>query len=199
MTMKIEIRPEHHKIIKEKFNVVAEIDARDFDRDYSILESLLLKHKRESYTIYDKFLISAMDINYYDDLLPCSILVINMIRIFERLNIPFFTLLFITTHNGMEKEFDIVLKDHPKDDRPVVLYTMISNLNTPPTYDWIEYIETDNIERAGMCLMHMAKSHRVALYNYLIENNLDKQIAISQHFSNNYKQDIMDNYNELST
>ena len=197
--MKIEIRPEHHKIIKEKFNVVAEIDARDFDRDYSILESLLLKHKRESYTIYDKFLISAMDINYYDDLLPCSILVINIIRIFERLNIPFFTLLFITTHNGMEKEFDIVLNDHPKDDRPVVLYTMISNLNTPPTYDWIKYIETDNIERAGMCLMHMAKSHRVALYNYLIENNLDKQIAISQHFSNNYKQDIMDNYNELST
>ena len=197
--MKIEIRPEHHKIIKEKVNVVAEIDARDFDRDYSILESLLLKHKRESYTIYDKFLISAMDINYYDDLLPCSILVINIIRIFERLNIPFFTLLFITTHNGMEKEFDIVLNDHPKDDRPVVLYTMISNLNTPPTYDWIKYIETDNIERAGMCLMHMAKSHRVALYNYLIENNLDKQIAISQHFSNNYKQDIMDNYNELST
>ena len=138
MTMKIEIRPEHHKIIKEKFNVVAEIDARDFDRDYSILESLLLKHKRESYTIYDKFLISAMDINYYDDLLPCSILVINIIRIFERLNIPFFTLLFITTHNGMEKEFDIVLNDHPKDDRPVVLYTMISNLNTPPTYDWIK-------------------------------------------------------------
>jgi hypothetical protein len=45
-------------------------------------------------------------------------------------------------------------------------------------------VNADSIEKAGLCMVGIQRSHRVALLNFLKNNNLLSNIAVSESFSN---------------
>jgi hypothetical protein len=74
------------------------------------------------------------------------------------------------------------LKDQHPADRPKIVETLLSPLQLSEAAHKAE-IDFDQIEKSGLCMMNQSRSHRVALYNFFIKNNLLDKIAVSQHFN----------------
>ena len=83
-----ELYPEAIDIINKKFNVLLYMDCRDFDTNLEILSDRLDKIKKESYQHNDRILVVHMDTDYYDQLLPCGLVTLNLIRMFKNKDIP---------------------------------------------------------------------------------------------------------------
>ena len=169
-------------LLRSKYNVLLEIDCRDFDLTPENLIDHLDRIKKDNFDVNDRIVIVHMDTDYYDELLPYGLLIINLVRIFQSKELPFFTLLFITNHFGIKKEFDSLLINHDVDDRPTIIETLLSrmlltnNINTDNNTDF------DKIEKPGICMMGAKRLHRILLANYLNKNNLLDKVALKTNF-----------------
>lgn len=186
MINKIELHQEVVEELKKTFNIKYKIDCREFDINPKILIDSLKQFSGKAFGPKDKILLVHMDTDYYDPLLPCGLIPINTIRIFCNLDIPLHAILFVTNHFNIKKEFDFLLKDHHEKDRPCIIETLLS----PMLFDPSEYKTTDEvnfnfnqIEKQGLCMMAKPRSHRVAFWNFLLENKLLEKIAVSQNFN----------------
>ena len=175
----------HHKavdLIKNKFNIIFSIDCRHFDMDYQILLSLIQENKKHQYSHDDRILLVHMDTDYYDELLPCGLLITNIVRIFKEYDIPLYLLLFVTNHYGIKKEFDFLLKNHPKEDYPTIVETLLSVAFLSDNTKSLATINLNDIEKAGLCMMGKHRSHRVALCNFLVNSKLLDNVALQTNF-----------------
>lgn len=180
--MSIELHSPAIEAINEKFNVLLAMNCRDFDLNFQHLEDSLDKIKKDQFEASDRILIVHMDTDYYDNLLPCGLLILNLIRLFKNKDIPLYLLLFVTNHFGIRKEFDLLLKDqHPK-DRPTVVETLLSNLLLSDHLGPRPNLDLDEIEKSGICMIGTKRSHRVALCNFLKNNQLVSKIALKTNF-----------------
>lgn len=180
--MSKELCPNAIDIINEKFNVLMYMDCRDFDANLEMLSNRLTQIKKEVYQPNDRILIVHMDTDYYDQILPCGLVTLNLIRMFKNKDIPLYLLMFVTNHYGIRREFELLLKDqHPK-DWPTIIETLLSanlltsNLGPAPE------LAVDKIEKSGICMMGQQRSHRVALCNFLKNNQLLSKVALKTNF-----------------
>lgn len=179
-----ELHTEVLDILKQKYNILFGLDCRDFDLNYEILVEKLQDYTDYTFSNNDKILITHMDTDYYDSLLNCGLIPINITRTFERLDIPYHALLVVTNHFGIKKEFDALLQNKHKTDRPTIINTLLSKTLMGENYSNLNNdIQVDKIEKQGLCMMGKQRSHRVFLYNFLKNKNIDKKIAVSQNFN----------------
>jgi len=178
----IELHKDAIEMVNQKFNIVFSTNCRNFDCDLQQLSNLIDKHKKDIFLPNDRILLSHMDTDYYDDLLPCGLLIINLIRMFKQKNIPLYLILFVTNHYGIKKEFDMLLQEHHINDRPTVVETLLSPslLSTDFNKDF-EFV-VESIEKPGLCMMGHQRSHRVALSNFLKNQNLLPMVALKTNF-----------------
>ena len=166
------------------FDIKLAINCREFDVVPQVLINKLKKYQGRSFGTKEKILLVHMDTDYYDPLLPCGTIPINLIRIFKNLDISLSSILFVSNHFGIKKEFDHLLRDHHPMDRPQVVQTLLSpQLLKERLVDKDMALDFESIQKSAICMMGKSRSHRVALYNFFVDNNLFDKIAVSQHFS----------------
>lgn len=179
----VELYQEVLDLLKSKFNIKLALDCRKFDTNPDVLIEKLLAYQGQYFNKQDKILLVHTDTDYYDPLLPAGLIPINITRIFKNLDIPFHSLIFVTNHYGISREFDLLIKDHHELDRPTVIETLLSPaLLVDNNNDKLPQISFNEIEKPGLCMMQRSRSHRVAFYNFLLNNKLFDKIAVSQHF-----------------
>lgn len=183
--MTVELHQSAEKYLESRFNLVLRMNARDFDHDWKILIDALKQIQRPKFSNRDRILICHMDTDYYDPLLPTGIIINNLIRSFQLMDIPLYLLLFVTNHYGIAREFDLLLNNHHPADRPAVIETLLSPILLSETdYDDRDDLDAHCIERAALCLVGKQRSHRVALLNFLKNNQLLNHVAVSANFAN---------------
>ena len=180
--MSIELHAKAKDFLHSKYNILLELDCRDFDFDYNLLISLLDKINKPCFEQNERILLVHMDTDYYDQLLPFGLIPINIIRIFKNLGIPLFTLLFMTNHYGIHNEFDSLLSDHDCNDRPTIIETLLSKALLTDNLQIDCNLNFDEIEKQGLCMMGIKRSHRLALANFIKNNNLLENIALQTNF-----------------
>ena len=179
----IELHKKLLALLESQFNIKFAINCRDFDTQPEVLIEKLTLFQNQVFSPTDKILLVHMDTDYYDPLLPCGTIPINVTRIFKNLDIPIHAILFVTNHFGIKKEFDYLLKDHHFKDRPTIIETLLSPILFPSEIqETNNEISFDAIEKSAICMMSKKRSHRVAFYNFLTNNNLLDKVAISQNF-----------------
>jgi hypothetical protein len=171
--------------LQSTFDIKFAVDCRDFDTNPQVLINLLQPFCGQYFGPKDKILLIHMDTDYYDPLLPCGRIPINIVRIFYNLDIPFHSILFVTNHFGIQKEFDLLLQNHHVKDRPLIIETLLSSIlfGHQLEKDFGIDLRIDQIEKQAICMMNHQRSHRVALYNFILDNKLLDKIAVSQHFN----------------
>lgn len=183
--MNLELHLSALQEIKKKFNVLLSLNCRQFDSNYQLLIDNLSAIKKDQFQPTDRILIVHMDTDYYDKLLPCGLLPVNIIRIFKSMDIPLYLLLFVTNHIGIKKEFDALLPTQSTCDFPTVIETLLSNtlLSDYANVNIHDIdFDFDKIEKAGLCMLGQHRSHRVALCNFLRNNNLLDTVALKTNF-----------------
>lgn len=182
MNSKFELHSDAKHYLHEKFNILLELNCRDFDTNIQVLLDSLAKIKVDTFQPSDKILISHMDTDYYDPLLPCGIAILNIVRCMKIVDIPFANLIFITNHFGIKKEFDMLLADNHSADLPIVVETLLSPISLGTNYDQNPTVDIDKIEKHALCMMGHQRCHRVALFNFLNQDSFKNNVAVSTNF-----------------
>lgn len=178
----IELHPQALSLLNQKFNILLQLDARSFDYNWDILSHKLDKIKKEQFCSNDRILITHMDTDYYDEIIPYGLIPINLVRMFKNKDIPLYLLLFVTNHYGIKKEFDALLPNQHKNDQPTVIETLLSPVLLSDQISINTDCNFDQIEKAGLSMMGQQRSHRVALCNFFVDSSLLTKIALTTHF-----------------
>ena len=181
--MNVQLHKSVMDLLASTYDIKFAMGCTDFDSNYKALVDKLLPLQSLVFDPKEKILLVHMDLDYYDPLLPCGIIPINIVRIFDNLDIPLHALLFVTNHFGIRREFDLLVKDRHLKDRPVVIETLLAPLLLDEQCTPITEISLDKIEKAAVCMMNKRRSHRVAFYNFLLDHDLFEKVAVSQHFN----------------
>lgn len=179
----IELHSTALDLINQKFNLLSAINCRTISADFQVLSNALDQLSRERFAENDRILLVHMDTDYYDPLLPYGLLPINIIRIFKNKNIPLYLLLFVTNHIGIKKEFNDLLRDHHPLDRPTIVETLLSRQIVAETINNNDGFNFDKVEKAGLSMMGLQRSHRVALCNFLKDKQLLSNVALNTNFN----------------
>ena len=162
------------------YNILDTIEFKEFDRNFDALRTRLGQIKREQYDVNDKVVIAHFDTDYYDDKMLCfGLNLYNVITLITELDIPYFVFVFVTNHFGLQQEIDLILKDHPIEDRPKIIETFIIRNHYNSTIVEDLPVNTQEIKYAGLSMMGKPRSHRFSLYNYLIEHELSDNVQVS--------------------
>lgn len=178
----IELHNQALSILNQKYNLLLKINVRDFDNNWELLSCKLDGIKKEEFLPNDRILIVHMDTDYYDDLLPYGLSIINLLRMFKNKDIPLYLLLFVTNHYGINKEFDSLLTACHKKDRPTIIETLLSKLLLSNNFVLDNDCRIDLVEKAAISMMGKQRSHRVALCNFIDDSQLLNQIALTTNF-----------------
>lgn len=178
----VELHQEVLDFLKSNFVIKVAFNCRDFDNNPEMLIENLSAYQGQYFSQKDKILLVHMDTDYYDPLLSCGTIPINVVRVFKNLDIPLHSLLFVTNHFGITKEFNFLLAENHPNDRPTIVETLLSSMLLTETFEDLK-ISFDDIEKPAICMMNKSRSHRVAFYNFIRNNNLFEKIAVSQSFN----------------
>jgi hypothetical protein len=87
--------------------------------------------------------------------------------------------IFVTNHFGIQKDINSILKDHPIDDRPIVIETFLQKYgyNSDRVQDF--QISAKDIKFPALSMMGSTRSHRYALFNWMKTNNLLDRIKVT--------------------
>lgn len=181
--MDVELHQAAKNAIQDRFNIVFATNCKKFDLDPYKLQHDLTSFQHHVFSPNDKILLVHMDTDYYDPAVKFGLIPLNVVRIFSNLDIPLHALLFVTNHFGIRKEFDQLLCDQHPADRPLIVETLLTPLLLAENYDVMPLPSFDQIEKNALCMMNRARSHRVAFYNFLVNNHLLDRVAVSQHFN----------------
>ena len=166
--------------LSSAYNILDTIHFKEFDYDFDVLKDRLSQTKREQYDVNDRIIIEHYDTDYYDEqVFKFGVNFYNTLTTISELDIHYFVFVFATNHFGLQQEVDLILKDHPNEDRPKIIETFITWSHYNP--DLVEDlpINTQDIKHAGLSMMGASRSHRQGLYNYLNTNNLLDSVKVS--------------------
>jgi hypothetical protein len=178
----IELHPQAVSLLKQKYDILLQVNARSFDNNWSVLSHQLDCIKKEKFSANERILIVHMDTDYYDELLPYGLIVVNLIRMFQNKDIPLYLLLFVTNHIGIKQEFDSLLKTQHKNDRPTVIETLLSPLLLSNNFALTGQCNIDQVIKGGILMMGKQRSHRVAMCNFIVDSQLLDHVAMSTNF-----------------
>ncbi len=163
------IDPKQLDLLKKHFNIIGGMDTLSFDcNNIDVLINLLKTTKKEHYDPTDRYIIVFLDTDFFWH--NHSIILNNLLTVWEELDIPFFTLMLYTNHIGIKKQFDEYCQNRPVWDRPTVVESFV-NVGTydPENYQDID-ADIESIDMHALCLMGgSSRSHRHATFNTLRE------------------------------
>lgn len=169
----------YYKRLHNAYNILDTLYVAEFDHDFDVLKSKLSQIKREGYDVNDRILIEHFDTDYYDkQVLKFGLNFYNTLITISELDIPYFVFVFATNHFGLQQEVDLILKDHPQEDRPTIIETFITTSHYSDLVQDLP-VNAQDIKHAGLSMMGASRSHRHGLYNYLNTNNLLDSVKVS--------------------
>lgn len=176
--MSFELNNNIKDYLYKKFNILHHTNFLNFDCDYQILLDDLEKIKKENFDIKDKIIIEHFDTEFYDRSLRIGLHTRNVIECIRSADIPFFTIIFITSHYNFKNEISLLI-DKDVDGFPIVLNTVSSKHTICKKYKNIDN-NSSFIEKPAVCLMAgTQRSHRSSLYYFFKKQNLFSKIAVS--------------------
>jgi hypothetical protein len=171
-----------YDLLSKHFTILETIHFLQFDKDYDILREKLSNLKKQTFAPNEKIIIEHCETDYYNrNILKHGLYLYNFFSIVKSIDIPLSVFVIFTSHFGIEEEINEILIDHPEDDRPLIFETFIEKPvydSSPNAYKDID-INIDKIKYQGLSMMGAPRSHRFALYNYLVKNNLLDKIKVS--------------------
>jgi hypothetical protein len=114
------------------------------------------------------------DTDFYFEYCNVGINLLNFFTVTEMIDIPKWVFLFYTNHFGLQKEIDLICKN--KKDQPMVIESFIDNLHyNPDNYENID-LNLNLIEHNSLCMMHIIRSHRNAMFHIIKDIPDEKMI-----------------------
>ena len=168
--------PLYRKTIYGKYDILDHMDFKWFDHDFSILEQRLQKLKKENFAPNERIIIEHMDADYYFDDFDYGLNLYNMFTAFKAVDIPLSTMLLFTSCFGINREIEKLAPD--PHDRPTVIETFVTNTHYAKVFEPVD-LAVDQIQHTGLCMMGQPRVHRHALFNFLSQENLLSQVAVS--------------------
>jgi hypothetical protein len=169
----IEIR----ELIHSKYNVVGSIDFKAFDNNFQTLRNFFIQHKKDRFDVLDRFWIEHQDTDIYISEMSTGVNLRNMFQVIFEIDIPLYTIIIWTNHFGLQKEIDLLCKNHHLLDRPTVIESFCATRHVASNYNEI-CVDEKSIQHHALCMMGSNRSHRFALYNSLKHVDPNK-LAIS--------------------
>ena len=165
-----------------KFNILDVIDLTEVDSDFNILAKRLLDTKKVHFSTTDRYLIGHLDTDYYLPDCPYGLSMFNLVRTFLHNDIPLNTLILLTNHPGIKKEFEILVpKEMHKHNFPTIVDNCITIANMVRlglNQDECTLNESAIVTH-GITMLGSPRIHRNMLYNQLINKNLLEAYAVS--------------------
>lgn len=164
-----------YALLREKFNIVAEVLIMDVDRDFDKLYQFLVHRRKECFDPQDRILVSHFDTDYYDECFPVGVYLRNVFTAWQRADLPMFTMLLFTNHLGISREVDLLCQSRHSDDRPTVIETIVSQQHVRVGIVEPE-LDVDSISHHALTMLGTNRSHRHALINHLAHISPDKLV-----------------------
>lgn len=169
-------------LLEKKFNIVALLDIDLIDHDWDILKDIFEKTKKDVYNKNDRYVIVHTDTDYYLPECPYGLSIFNLVRTFLHNDVPLNTLLFITDHKGIKKEFEILIpKDMHEHNFPTIIDDCLLGfkcVRLGRSVPDIEYSATQ-IVKHGISMIGVPRIHRNMIFNELKTKKLLEKYAIS--------------------
>lgn len=166
------------EILESKYNILDIISTNKFDQDpVGMLIPRLEKTRKDKFSANDRYVVVLFDTCFY--LGSTNLLLHNLVAVWRHLDIPSYTLILITNHFGISKEFSAYFNHLHRNDQPLVIETFYNFLNyderfhasIPPD------AELGQIAHSSLCLLAgTPRSHRQALYAGLKKHAADKMV-----------------------
>lgn len=153
-------------LLTKKYNVIGNIEFKQFDHNWDHLRSFFRQTKKTKFDHRDRYVIEHQDTDIYLAEMSVGLNLRNFFEIVNELDIPLFTILIWTNHFGLQKELDILHKQcHPK-DRPTVIESFCTRTHVADSYV-DQDIAVDEIQHHALSMMGTNRSHRFAVYHVL--------------------------------
>lgn len=171
------VMTENYKsMLYKKYNVVGHLEFKQFDHDFLSLEEYLQQRRKDTFDLFDRFIIEHVDTDYYIDGFPYGFNLYNLFTAFKKVDIPLFTMLLFTNNFGIEEEVKELIEDY--NDFPTIIYSFVTKTHCGSHYSHRD-IDTSSITMPAVCMLGKPRSHRNALYRYFEDQNLLDRVAVS--------------------
>ena len=175
--------PQIDSAIRQKYNIVGEIDLLEVDRSPSMMYYQLKRLYREEYQPNDRILIYHYDTDFYLENIGFTLY--NLLLCLDKLDIPLCFCLMLTSHYGISAEIDKISKRFRQRDVADKMSVFESN------YDLLSSIPVvgNNDVDAGMidshfiCLQGKSRTHRLLFSCGLKALDLLDKGIVSWHFN----------------
>ena len=168
--------------LQKRFNTIALLDINNIDKNWDILKDILVATRKIVYKPKDRYIIVHSDTDYYLPGCPYGLSMLNLVRTFLHNDIPLNTLLLITDHKGIKREFEILIpKEMHEHNFPTIVDDCLTALvNTRIGMNQEEtYFNESDIVKHGVSMMGVPRIHRNMLYNQLRQQDLLDTYAVA--------------------
>ena len=151
-------------LLCEKFIILDHLSFLEFDSDFETLRSRLSNCHKNVYGVTERILIEHMDTDYYFSESSVGINLRNFFIVLQELDIPNSVIIFYTNHIGLKNEIDILCKNFHHADRPLVIESFLGKAHHDPEKIKILSLDVEKIQYHALCMIHLTRSHRHAVY-----------------------------------
>ena len=180
---KTRLSPNARDMLNDTFNILGEYDLICTDHDFNILKDSLETTHKSMYEPNDKYIVVHYDTEYYLPRSTYGLTIFNLIKTFEELDIPLHTMIFITNHSGISREFKELI---PKEEIEYNFPTIIDNYltcfvveSTVASESISVPLNIDKVIKPAMCMMGCKRIHRNIIFNMIKDEGLLGSIATS--------------------
>lgn len=166
------------QILNNKFNILGEFDLVMYDDNFEMLKTHIANVREKKFNPDDKFIIVHHDTDYYMPHCPYGLTIYNLYKTFVELDISLSTVILITNHKGIIKDFKSLIPNNEYQyNLPLIIDEYLSAFNDIylPTSLKIKEFDTD-ISHHAISLLGAKRIHRNILFNEFKGRNLLKQI-----------------------
>ena len=173
----------YQDFLEKNFNILEIISFPDTNNPAKILE-IINGFKSDHYQYENKIVLEHFDTDFYKNkILKHGVFIYNFTEIIKSSEMPLSTFILVTSHFGIGNEIDELLSDWDEEDRPIIIETFTQSTIETQQLKNIP-LRIKEIEFPALCMLGAGRSHRTALYNWLNDNNLLKNIELTVRKTN---------------
>jgi hypothetical protein len=176
------ISPLLEKQLATKFTILDNIRLNYYYQDWEAFAKRVMQTHKEVYDYKDRYLIDHSDTDYYLPECPYGLTIFNLVRTCLHEDISMNTLIIVTNHIGLHKEFKILIPEHMHEHNfPTIIdqcFTGLRNTRTGLNQSKVENNVSD-ITKHGVSMMGVARIHRNILFNLMKEHDMLDDYAVS--------------------
>ena len=176
------ISPLLEKQLATKFTILDNIRLHNYHQDWEAFAKRVRQTRKEVYAHKDRYLIEHSDTDYYLPECPYGLNIFNLVRTCLHEDISMNTLIIVTNHIGLHKEFKILIPEHMHEHNfPTIIdqcFTGLRNTRTGLNQSKVENNVSD-ITKHGVSMMGVARIHRNILFNLMKEHDMLDDYAVS--------------------